>query len=263
MSVRQASRTVWLAPWSPSCSLPPFWESRQAAAASQPAVPPAMPPAATPKQGGTYNYPLAANRGSFDPAILQTLDGWAVLHQMYEGLVRWEEQPDGTMKTVPCLAQSWSGNTDATVWTFQLRRGQVPGAVSREVTAADVVADLRYLADPAHESQMTYMYMPIKGTDETAFRLPPARRRGPRPLHRPLHAPLPVLRVPGHPRQRGLLGLAGGPPGRGGPQGIRAPPGGHGPLQVPAGSYRHVHRPGPQPRLVGHLRRAVHRRSAL
>ena len=58
------------------------------------------------------------------------------------------------MKTVPCLAESWSGNSDATVWTFKLRRGvmfQAP--VSREVTAADVVADLRYLADPARKVQ--------------------------------------------------------------------------------------------------------------
>jgi peptide/nickel transport system substrate-binding protein/oligopeptide transport system substrate-binding protein len=123
--------------------------------------------AATPAQGGTYNYPLAVDPGSFDPAIMQTLDGWAVLHQLYEGLVRWEEQPDGTMKTVPCLAESWSGNDDATVWTFELRRGvRFQAPVSREFTAADVVADLRYLTDPAHESQMTYMYMPIKGTDE-------------------------------------------------------------------------------------------------
>ncbi len=93
-----------------------------------------------------------------------------MLHQLYEGLVKWEEQSDGTMKTVPCLAEGWSGNADATVWTFKLRRGvlfQAP--VSREVTAADVVADLRYLADPAHGSQLSYMYMPIKGTDENGL----------------------------------------------------------------------------------------------
>ena len=42
--------------------------------------------------------------------------------------------------------------------------------VSREVTAADVVADLRYLADPAHESEMSYMYTPIKGTDDERHR---------------------------------------------------------------------------------------------
>ena len=77
-----------------------------------------------------------------------------------------------------------------------------------------------YLADPAHEFQMTYMYMPIKGTDENGVATcRPARRRGPRPLHRPLHAQAPLLGVPRHPRQPGLLGLAGGPPAEGGPQG--------------------------------------------
>ena len=120
---------------------------------------------ATPRQGGTYNYPLQVDPGAFDPSIPQVGDGYAVLHQLYEGLVRYEEQPDGTMKTVPCLAESWSGSADATVWTFRLRRGvlfQAP--VSREVTAADVVADLRYLADPVRESAVTYMLAPLEGT---------------------------------------------------------------------------------------------------
>ena len=129
----------------------------------------------TPKQGGTYDYPLAMDPGSFDLLVQQSAEGFAVLHQLYEGLVRWEEQTDGTMKTVPCLAESWSGNADATVWTFKLRRGvmfQAP--VSREVTAADVVADLRYLADPAHASGMTFLYAPIKGTDDNGMADPGA-----------------------------------------------------------------------------------------
>jgi oligopeptide transport system substrate-binding protein len=120
-----------------------------------------------PRSGGTYNYPLALDPGSFDLTLAQGSEGCAVLHEIYEGLVRWEKQPDGTMETVPCLAESWSGNADATVWTFHLRRGvmfQAP--VSREVTAADVITDLRYLADPAHDAQTSYMYAPIAGTDE-------------------------------------------------------------------------------------------------
>jgi oligopeptide transport system substrate-binding protein len=121
----------------------------------------------TPTQGGTYDYPLASDPG-FDPSITQSGDGGlAVLHEVYEGLARWEPQPDGTMKTVPCLAESWSANADATVWTVRLRHGvmfQAP--VSREVTAADVVADLRYVADPAHKCEVAYYLAPIKGADE-------------------------------------------------------------------------------------------------
>ena len=96
-----------------------------------------------------------------------------MLHQIYEGLVRCEEQPDGTLKTVPCLAASWNANADATVWTFKLRRGvmfQAP--VSREVTAADVVADLRYMADPANDSWISYMLFAIKGVGADGYARP-------------------------------------------------------------------------------------------
>jgi ABC-type transport system substrate-binding protein len=130
-----------------------------------------------PKQGGTYNYPLSVDPFAFDPT-LYPYEGVAVLHQVYEGLTRWEEQPDGTVKTAPCLAESWSANADATVWTIRLRRGvmfQAP--VSREVTAADVVADLRYLTDRSHQppgDSSAYMLAPIKGTDDGGY-APPAR----------------------------------------------------------------------------------------
>ena len=54
---------------------------------------------------------------------------------------------------MPCLAESWSANADATVWTFRLRRGvRFQEPVGREVTAADVVADVRFGADPANGS---------------------------------------------------------------------------------------------------------------
>ena len=71
-------------------------------------------------------------------------------HQIYEGLVAYQARADGAYTTVPCLAESWTANGDATVWTFRLRRGvmfQAP--VGREVTARDVVADFRFGADPA------------------------------------------------------------------------------------------------------------------
>ena len=129
----------------------------------------------TPKQGGAYAYPLTMDPGPLDPTILVNNDSAAVLHEVCEGLVRWEEQSDGTLKTVPCLAESWSANADATVWTFKLRKGvlfQAP--VSREVTAADVVASLRYVGDPANEAGMAYMLGPIEGTDENGYADPGA-----------------------------------------------------------------------------------------
>jgi ABC-type transport system substrate-binding protein len=59
------------------------------------------------------------------------------------------------------------------VWTFRLRRGvtfQAP--VSREVTAADVVADVRFIVDPVNESPVSYMYAVLKGTDDNGNAAP-------------------------------------------------------------------------------------------
>jgi ABC-type transport system substrate-binding protein len=123
-----------------------------------------------PREGGAYRYPLLEDPGLFDPAVQQQGDGVAVLHQVYEGLVRFEEQDDGALKIVPCIAERWSANADATEWTFRLRRGvmfQPP--VSREVTAADIVADARYLTDRANKCQMSYMLIGIEGVDGNGY----------------------------------------------------------------------------------------------
>jgi ABC-type transport system substrate-binding protein len=120
---------------------------------------------ASPHPGGTYNYPLLE-----DVASLLPWRGWengVVSHQIYEGLVSHETRADGTIVTVPCLAESWSANRDATVWTFRLRRGvRFQSPVDREVTAADVVADYRYVADPRTGSYARYMYGMIDGTSD-------------------------------------------------------------------------------------------------
>ena len=94
----------------------------------------------------------------------------AVAHEIYEGLVAYETRADGNVVTVPCLAQSWSANADATVWTFRLRRGvRFQAPVDREVTAADVVADYRFAADPSAKAAAAYMYAIIKGTDDNGL----------------------------------------------------------------------------------------------
>ena len=64
------------------------------------------------------------------------MDSPEVAHQLFEGLVAYETREDGEIATVPCLAESWEANGDATVWTFRLRRGvRFQPPVDREVTA--------------------------------------------------------------------------------------------------------------------------------
>jgi len=124
-------------------------------------------PSSAPHPGGTYNFPMQVAAGSLAPFSIVDNDSRQVAHQIFEGLVGYRVLDDGTVTTVPCLAQSWSANDDATVWTFRLRRGvRFQAPVGREVTAADVVADVRYLADPANACPVSYMYAILRGTDD-------------------------------------------------------------------------------------------------
>ena len=123
-----------------------------------------------PTQGGTFVYPCASEPVLLAPYCDQWGDDQQVAHQILEGLVRYEEQRDGSLKTVPCLAESWTSNANATVWTFRLRRGvtfQAP--VDREVTASDVVASFAYLADPANASPLAWQVGLIRGTDSAGY----------------------------------------------------------------------------------------------
>lgn len=124
----------------------------------------------TPKAGGTFNFPLTAEPVSIEPLNTQESEGFQVNHQVFEGLARYQLQSDGSMKAVPDIAESWSANADATVWTFKLKHGvmfQAP--VSREVHAQDFVDDWNYVTDPANQSIVSYVMAPIKGADASGY----------------------------------------------------------------------------------------------
>ena len=58
-----------------------------------------------PVAGGTYNFPNGAEPVYLDP--LQgnyESEGTLIQHQVFQQLVRYDTQPDGSMKTVPSLA---------------------------------------------------------------------------------------------------------------------------------------------------------------
>jgi len=130
----------------------------------------AAEPGPTPSPGGTYVVPLEEDPPGLEPSSAYDSTSMLVNHQIFQGLVRWETGDDGIMRGVPCLAESWNASDDAMVWTFTLRKDvtfQPP--VSREVTAEDVVADWRYLTDPANESVVSYLLADVKGTDTNGY----------------------------------------------------------------------------------------------
>lgn len=130
----------------------------------------AADPSPTPVAGGTYVVPLEWDPPSIEP--LNTYDSEAALvnAQVFEGLVRWETGSDGIVRGVPGIAESWTAGDDATVWTFRLKRGvRFQPPVGREVTARDVVAGWNYVADPANESFVAYLFEPIRGADTSGY----------------------------------------------------------------------------------------------
>jgi peptide/nickel transport system substrate-binding protein len=67
--------------------------------------------------------------------------------QVGEPLVRYNDQ----LSPVPCLATSWSTNSDGTVWTFKIRQG-VKFNDGTPMTVDDVVYSYQSQADPKNKS---------------------------------------------------------------------------------------------------------------
>jgi peptide/nickel transport system substrate-binding protein/oligopeptide transport system substrate-binding protein len=127
-----------------------------------------------PKAGGTYNFPLSANPVSIEPLNAQESEGIQVAHQVFEGLVKYELQEDGSMLAVPSIAESWEGNDDATVFTFHLKKGvmfQPP--VSREVVADDFVKSWNRVTIPENQSLVSYILAPVLGVDDGGYQANP------------------------------------------------------------------------------------------
>jgi oligopeptide transport system substrate-binding protein len=131
-----------------------------------------------PQAGGMYNFALGAEPVYLDPVNGNyESEGTQVQHQVFQGLVKYETQPDGSMKTVPSLAESWSSNTDATVWTFKLKHGvmfQPP--VSREVKAQDWIDEWNRVTDKKNGSLTSYIIAPIEGCGDDGYWTDPVKK---------------------------------------------------------------------------------------
>ena len=124
-----------------------------------------------PKSGGTINYPIQSEPGGIAPWTVYESEGWQVGHQVNEGLTQYVLQADGSMKTEPNIAESWS-SPDGKVWTFKLKHGvmfQPP--VSREVKAQDFVDSFNFVTNSKLGDNYTaYVLAPVVGTDDAGYR---------------------------------------------------------------------------------------------
>jgi peptide/nickel transport system substrate-binding protein len=103
------------------------------------------------KRGGTIRVGIAAFGASLEPYLLNEAGSLALAGMPGEYLTF--TNPKGQI--VPWLARSWKTNKDATVWTFQLRKG-VKFHNGRTMTAKDVVASMKqYVGNKASNAGLS------------------------------------------------------------------------------------------------------------
>jgi peptide/nickel transport system substrate-binding protein len=103
------------------------------------------PPRGTPRPGGTFSIGQQVPSGALDPMHIDDQSGLGVLGLSGDYLI-WD---DSTLTLRPRLAESWSHNGDASVWTFKIREG-VRFHDGTPMDAEDVAATFNRLADPAN-----------------------------------------------------------------------------------------------------------------
>ena len=108
------------------------------------------------------SYPIPNNPTKLDPAAVEDGDTIEVLHQVFEGLVMYNEDNE----LVGNLAESWEVSEDGMTYTFKLKPG-VKFHNGREMTAEDVKYSWDRAAHKSVESPTVEGYMAdVVGFDE-------------------------------------------------------------------------------------------------
>src|SRR5262245_31206099 len=110
---------------------------------------------------GTYRRPLGNDPATLDPARISDIYSLSVTHQIFDGLVRFDQ----TLTISPALAQHWRSSRDGLTWTLFLRKG-VKFHHGREVTADDVVFSITRILDPRTGSGAADLFTGIKGAPD-------------------------------------------------------------------------------------------------
>ncbi len=71
--------------------------------------------------GGTF---VGSPPEHIDPHLNSTLDAYQVINAVYDGLTEIDASDPANPKVVPLVADEYSANDDASVWTFHIRDGQ-------------------------------------------------------------------------------------------------------------------------------------------
>ncbi len=126
-----------------------------------------------------FRYNQASGVSSLDPAFARDQGNiWAV-HQLFNGLVQFDEQ----LNIVPCIAKSWEISDDGLTYTFHLRtdvrfheRDLFPIERTRVLNAHDVVYSFGRITDPVVASPGAWIFNekiadinPFEALDDSTF----------------------------------------------------------------------------------------------
>ena len=113
--------------------------------------------------GNMLRYPLISEPTTLDPAKVEDGTTIDLLQNVFEGLVRWDEQNN----IAPSLAEKWELSPDGTTYTFHLRHGVKFQKNGRELTADDFKYSFERACDPALASPTAPVYLAdIKGVNQ-------------------------------------------------------------------------------------------------
>jgi oligopeptide transport system substrate-binding protein len=110
---------------------------------------------------GHLHRHLTQSPNSLDPSFSADMPAYAVVDDLFEGLVRL----DAAGNIVPGVAERWESSTDGLQWRFYLRP-QARWSNGQPLTAADFVFSWRRMLDPRTGTRNANELRPIAGTAE-------------------------------------------------------------------------------------------------
>jgi peptide/nickel transport system substrate-binding protein/oligopeptide transport system substrate-binding protein len=112
-------------------------------------------------RGGTYRRPLEFMPRTLDPALAADIYSVTVIHQLFDGLVQFDQN----LNIIPAIAKSWKISHDGLNYTFFLREG-VKFHNGREVTADDFVYSFTRIVDPKSKTSAAHFLEKVSGVKE-------------------------------------------------------------------------------------------------
>jgi ABC-type transport system substrate-binding protein len=115
-------------------------------------------PKLEPRLGGIYQAVLPWSPRDIDPAFFTDTYSAILIHQMFDGLVQFDQN----LNVIPAIASDWKVSPDGLTYTFTIRE-DVKFHNGRQVTADDFVYSFTRVLDPKQRSGALSFFEGMKG----------------------------------------------------------------------------------------------------